>query len=51
MIFLFEKNISKGKTMEKIPVASAMQWSIELEKGLRSKKPGKGFVNYHIFTK
>lgn len=27
--------------MEKIPVATAMEWSIELEKGLRSKKPGK----------
>ncbi|KAI5666615.1 hypothetical protein M9H77_16468 [Catharanthus roseus] len=27
--------------MEKIPAASAIEWSIELEKGLRSKKPGK----------
>lgn len=27
--------------MEKIPVASAMEWSIQLEKGLRSKNPRK----------
>lgn len=27
--------------MEKIPAACAMEWSIELEKGLRSKKPGQ----------
>ncbi|XP_049383706.1 uncharacterized protein LOC125847978 [Solanum stenotomum] len=27
--------------MEKTPSACAMQWNIELEKGLRSKKPGK----------
>nr|GMD37587.1 uncharacterized protein LOC109162867 isoform X1 [Ipomoea batatas] len=27
--------------MERTPAASAMQWSIELEKGLRSKQPGK----------
>lgn len=27
--------------MEKTPSACAMQWSIDLEKGLRSKKPGK----------
>lgn len=27
--------------MEKVPVASAMEWSIQLEKGLRSKNPGK----------
>nr|XP_027125674.1 uncharacterized protein LOC113742147 isoform X1 [Coffea arabica]XP_027125675.1 uncharacterized protein LOC113742147 isoform X1 [Coffea arabica]XP_027125676.1 uncharacterized protein LOC113742147 isoform X1 [Coffea arabica]XP_027125677.1 uncharacterized protein LOC113742147 isoform X1 [Coffea arabica]XP_027125678.1 uncharacterized protein LOC113742147 isoform X1 [Coffea arabica]XP_027125679.1 uncharacterized protein LOC113742147 isoform X1 [Coffea arabica]XP_027125680.1 uncharacterized prot len=27
--------------MEKIPAASAMEWSIDLEKGLRSKSPGK----------
>ncbi|XP_020587258.1 uncharacterized protein LOC110029347 [Phalaenopsis equestris] len=26
--------------MEKVPGACAMEWSIELEKGLRSKKPG-----------
>ncbi|KAL3512659.1 hypothetical protein ACH5RR_025376 [Cinchona calisaya] len=27
--------------MEKVPAACAMEWSIELEKGLRSKNPGK----------
>ncbi|XP_073014293.1 uncharacterized protein [Typha latifolia] len=27
--------------MEKIPAACAMEWSIELEKGLRSKNPGQ----------
>ncbi|KAL5722991.1 hypothetical protein ACHQM5_006443 [Ranunculus cassubicifolius] len=27
--------------MERIPAACAMQWSIELEKGLRSNKPGQ----------
>lgn len=32
--------------MEKIPAACAMGWSIELEKGLRSRKPGKLFLVY-----
>jgi integrator complex subunit 7 len=27
--------------MERISAACAMEWSIELEKALRSKKPGK----------
>ncbi|CAN1225583.1 Integrator complex subunit 7, partial [Linum grandiflorum] len=39
----FETEISKGAllTMEKISAASAMEWSIELDKSLRSKKPGQ----------
>lgn len=35
--------------MEKIPAASAIEWSIELEKGLRSKKPGKKFCYLSYF--
>lgn len=34
-------NQARPKTMEKISAACAMEWSIELEKGLRSKKPGR----------
>ncbi|RAL51765.1 hypothetical protein DM860_010483 [Cuscuta australis] len=30
--------------MERTPAASAMQWSIDLEKGLRSKRPGEAIL-------
>ena len=32
--------------MDEIPAASAMQWNVDLDRGLRSQKTGKPFLLY-----